>query len=86
MSIIVNRNGTGTKHNINECCAFIDAEEQFYLIDGATDSIVCIQHSGCTVYDTIGYDSIEDFLDTELGTELVKVYQAGSEYEIIVNG
>lgn len=73
-------------HSFDKHHAFLDSDNNFYLIDSASDSVVCIEHSGCTVYDTIDYGSIEDFLYTESDTELVKVYKTGSEYEIIING
>lgn len=73
-------------HSFDKYHAFLDSDNHFYLIDGATDSVVCIEQSGCTVYDTVEYGSIEDFLYTEADTELVKVYKTGSEYEIIING
>ena len=43
---------------------------------------------GCTpqCFDEANDISIEDFLDNELDTKLAKVYQTGSEYEIIING
>lgn len=66
--------------------AFSDSDGHFYLVDSATDSVVCIEHSGCAVYDTVQYGSIEDFLENELDTKVAKVYKTGSEYEIIING
>lgn len=73
-------------HSFDEFHAFIDSDRKFYLIDSDTDSVVCIEHSGCTVYDTIEYGSIEDFLENELDTTVEKVYKTGQEYEIIING
>lgn len=73
-------------HPFYNFSAFTDSDGNFYLIDGATDSAVCIEHSGCTVYDTAQYGSIEDFLDNELETKVAKVYKTGQEYDIIING
>lgn len=73
-------------HLFDKHYAFLDSDNHFYLIESASDSVVCIEQSGCSVYDTIEYSSIEDFLYNELDTELVKVYKTGSEYEIIING
>ena len=73
-------------HSFDKYHAFLDSDNNFYLIDSACDSVVCIEQSGCSVYDTVQYGSIEDFLYSELDTELVKVYKTGSEYEIIING
>lgn len=73
-------------HSFDKYHAFLDSDKHFYLIDNASDSVVCVEHSGCTVYDTTEYGSIEDFLYTESDTELVKVYKTGQEYEIIING
>lgn len=66
--------------------AFVDSDENFFLIDNATDSVVRIDHAGCTVFDTSYYGSIEDFLENEFDTKVVKVYQMEQEYEIIING
>lgn len=73
-------------HSFDKHYAFLDADGHFFLIDSATDNVVCIEQAGCTVYDTIEYGSIEDFLANELDTTVVKVYQKGSEYEITING
>lgn len=82
----INRKDENVVHSFDKFHAFMDSDNNFYLIDGVTDSVVCIEHAGCTVYDTVEYGSIEDFLDNELDTKLTKVYQTGSEYEIIING
>ena len=84
--IKVNYKDENVVHSLDNFHAFIDSDEHFFLIDGATDSAVCIQHSGCTVYDTSIYYSIEKFLENELNTTVAKVYQTGQEYEIIING
>ena len=66
--------------------AFVDSDENFFLIDNATDSVVRIDHAGCTVFEITHYDSIEEFLEHEFDTKVVKVYQTRQEYEIVVNG
>ena len=82
----INQKEENVVHSFDKYHAFLDSDRNFYLIDGVTDSVVCIDPAGCTVYDTVEYGSIEDFLGNELDTKLVKAYKTGSEYEIIING
>jgi hypothetical protein len=73
-------------HSFDKYYAFVDSKGDFYLIDDVADSVVRIDPAGCSVYDTVQYGSIEDFLENELDTTVAKVYKTGQEYEIIING
>lgn len=85
MSIRVNCNSE-TEHRFNQVCAFVDREDDFYLIDEDCEHIVRLSHQGCVVYDCNSYVSVEDFLDTEFGCGVLKIFERGNEYEIVVNG
>lgn len=82
----INHKEENVVHSFCECQAFLDSDRHFFLIDSAVDSAVCIEDSGCTVYDTVQYYSIEEFLENELNTTVEKIYKTGQEYEIIING
>ena len=82
----VNCKNENIVHSFDKYHAFIDSDENFFLIDNATDSVVRIDHAGCTVFEITHYDSIEEFLEHEFDTKVVKVYQMRQEYEIIING
>lgn len=86
MSIKVNCNESKVEHKFNQVYAFIDREGDFYLIDDECIHIVRLAHQGCVVYDCNSYVSVEDFLDTEFGCGVLKIFEHGNEYEIIVNG
>ena len=75
------------KHYINDYIGFLDFDNDFYLIDDETHEIVRIHNSGCGVYHTDNYDTIEDFLVGEFGYDcgLQKVFTNSTDYEIIVN-
>lgn len=85
MSIKVNCNSE-TEHKFTQICAFVDREDDFYLIDEDCEHIVRLTHQGCVVYDCSSYESVEDFLDTEFGCGVLKIFERGNEYEIIING
>lgn len=87
MSIKVNGIDKETKHNIGEYCAFIDTEGDFYLIDEDCHYISRITHSGCVTHDIESFHTIEEYLDCEYGDcKVLKAYERGNDYEIIVNG
>ena len=75
------------KHYIKDYVGFLDSDNDFYLIDDETFEIVRIRSSGCGVYRTDGYDTIEDFLAVEFGYDcgLQKVFINSADYEIIIN-
>lgn len=86
MAIKVNCGENNREHSFNRICAFIDREYDFYLIDENCQHIVLLTHQGCEVYNCDDYDSIDDFLDTEFGCEVLKIFERENDYEIIVNG
>ena len=86
MAIKVNYRENNHEHSFNQVCAFIDEEDDFYLIDEDCQHIVRLTHSGCEIYNCYDYESVKDFLDTEFGCGVLKIFEQGNEYEIIVNG
>lgn len=86
MGIRVNCDESRIEHKFHRVCAFIDREGDFYLIDEDCEHIVHLAQQGCVVYNCDSYVSVEDFLDTEFGCGVMKIFERGNEYEIIVNG
>lgn len=85
MSIKVNCNGEN-ENKFNQVCAFIDDEHDFYLVDESHERVIRLKDEGCVVYDCGSYESVEDFLNTEVSCKVLRVFKQGRDYEIIVNG
>lgn len=85
MSIKVNCNGE-KEHRLSQVCAFIDDDHDFYLIDEDHEHIIRLTDKGCVVHDCGSYESVEDFLNAKFSCRVLRVFQQGEDYEIIVNG
>lgn len=85
MSIKVNCNGEN-EHKFNQVCAFIDDEHDFYLVDESHERVIRLKDEGYDMYNCEPYESVEDFLNVEFSCRVLRVFQHGRDYEIIVNG
>ena len=69
-------------HRFEDSYGFIDSDRDFYVV-GGQDTV--IQMTNCfNEYSQSDYDSIEDFLDAEIGTTLLKSFESKDEFDIIV--
>lgn len=69
-------------HRFEDSYGFIDSDRDFYVV-GGQDTI--IRMVNCfDEYFQYDYGSIEDFLDTEFGTTLLKSFESKNDFDITV--
>lgn len=76
-----------TPHDICDYCAFLDSDDDFYLIASDGEHIVQLDWDGCVVFPiSMEIDTIEDFLRHQFGTNtlLKRAYRTGEDYSITV--
>jgi hypothetical protein len=74
-------------HDISDYCAFLDSDDDFYIIDNNAENIVQLDWSGCVVFPiSIEIETIEQFLRHQFGenTLLKRAYRTGEDYSITV--
>lgn len=81
-----NTNENTNKHSFSEYEAFIDSDNDFYII--TEDSCVCLTLTGTSENEFFsanrqGYKYIENFCCTEMGTILIKAFKK-NEYKISI--
>ena len=75
------------EHYISNYSAFLDSDDDFYLINVTEDLIVRLVHSGCEAFMIpAGMDTIECFLTKTFGEHvfLKRAYENGDDYNITV--
>lgn len=88
LTVKTNVKDTMNEHYISDYSAFLDDDNDFYLIDNDSgDFIIRLDEAGCSVFDVpADIDTIEDFLTDTFGknTHLKRVYGNDGGYNITV--
>ena len=87
MALKVETNVKSLPHNICDFCAFLDDDDDFYLIDSNGDYIVQLDWNGCITFPIPNdIETIEQFLRHQFGTNtlLKQAYRTGDDYSITV--
>lgn len=73
-------------HLFKDFICFIDSDKNVFII-GDEDAVINISSPVFNQYPSDYYSDIEDFLQTEFGTELLKAFGSQNEFdiEIIIN-
>ena len=69
-------------HRFEDSYGFIDSDRDFYVV-GGQDTIIRMVNWFNEYYQS-DYDSIEDFLEAEFGTTLLKSFESKDEFDITV--
>lgn len=72
-----------TTPSIEDCFGFIDSNNNVFLV-GDEGAILDISSPDFLQYKASGYDSIEEFLCTNYNTQLVKVLEKLTQFDIEV--
>lgn len=82
MSVIVkNLAVPKNSHLFRDHICFIDSDKDVFII-GSEDEIIHISSSVFNQYKSSYYEDIENFLDVEFNTTLVKAFSSQSEFDI----
>lgn len=68
-------------HHFKDYFCFIDSDKSVFII-GRENMIIDISSPFFNQYSSNDYSDIEDFLETEFGTELLKAFSSHSEFDI----
>lgn len=69
-------------HRFEDSYGFIDSDKDFYVV-GGQDTV--IQMTNCfNEYRQSDYENIEDFLESEFGTTLLKSFENKDEFDILI--
>ena len=69
-------------HRFEDSYGFIDSDRDFYIV-GAQDTVIRVVNC-FDEYNQSDYDSIEDFLESEFGTTLLKTFESKDNFDITV--
>lgn len=69
-------------HRFEDSYGFIDSDRDFYVV-GGQDTVIQMTNGFNEFYQS-DYDSIEDFLDAEVGTTLLKSFESRDEFDITI--
>ena len=69
-------------HHFEDSYGFIDSDRDFYVV-GGQDTIIRMVNWFNEYYQS-DYDSIEDFLESEFGTTLLKSFESKDEFDITI--
>ena len=82
MAVIVkNLETTQDTHSFDNFYGFIDSDKNVCII-GDEGTIIDLTSSLFCQYNSNNYNCIEDFLDAEFGTKLVKTLENSKEFDI----
>ena len=69
-------------HRFEDSYGFIDSDKDFYVV-GSQDAVIQMKNY-FNEYRQSDYESIEDFLESEFGTTLLKSFENKNEFDILV--
>ena len=69
-------------HRFEDSYGFIDSDRDFYVVS-SQDTVIRMVNCFDEYYQS-DYDSIEDFLEAEFGTTLLKSFESKDEFDITI--